>query len=294
VLHSRLRGGNAHTARGADGFLGETFSRVRAGGVTGPFGVRADSGFYSKKVVRACQRAQARFSITVKLYKNVHAAISRIPEDAWQPIPYWLEEGAEVAALDWVAFKSATDPGTPCRLVVRRVRPTPGSQLALLADYSYHAFMTDLDGDPVELDGWHRAHANCENAIKDLKYGVGLNHLPSGRFGANAAWLVLNVIAHNLSRYTVRIGGLDTPTDPATNTNQNSATPHNSPDPQPAGEPRRKNFVATDTLRRRYLVIPGRLTRSARRLTLHLPVRWPWAEQFLAMLAAIRCVELVT
>ena len=78
----------------------------------------------------------------------------------------------------------------------------------MIAEYSYHAFMTDRAGAPIELDAWHRAHANCENAIRDLKYGVGLNHLPSGRFGANAAWRTLNVIAHNLSRWTARIDGL--------------------------------------------------------------------------------------
>ena len=92
----------------------------------------------------------------------------------------------------------------------------------------------------VELEADHRRHAEVENAIRDLKYGVGLNHLPSGRFGANAAWLAFNVIAHNLARWTSRIG---------------------------LGE----TLIATDTLRRRHLAMPGRLTRSARRFTLHLP-----------------------
>jgi hypothetical protein len=289
VLHSRLRGGSSHTARGAAGFLAETFSRVRAGGVSGPLKMRADSGFYSKKVVDACKKAGVGFSITVKLYKNVHAAISKIPEDAWTPIPYWLEQGADVAAIDWHAFGPGPK-GVDCRLVVRRVRPTPGSQLALLATYSYHAFITDVEGGPVGLDAWHRAHADCENAIRDLKYGVGLNHLPSGRFGANAAWLALNVIAHNLSRWTVRIGGIDT-----------EQPEQGPPAPGPSGEhpdgqvsPKRKSFVATDTLRRRYLAIPGRIACSARRLTLHLPARWPWAERFSSALEAIRAIELVT
>lgn len=289
VLHSRLRGGNSHTARGADGFLGETFARVRAGGVTGPLRARADSGFYSKKVVTACQKAGAGWSITVKLYPNIHAAISTIPDDAWKPIPYWLDDGADVAAIDFAAFKAnKTDPGVACRLVVRRTKPTPGSQLALLVEWSYHAFITDLDGDPVTLDAWHRAHATVENAIRDLKYGVGLNHLPSGRFGANSAWLSLNVIAHNLSRWTVHIGGLDT--EPT------SAEPPEPPDqlPDSHATTKRQSFVATDTLRRRYLAIPGRLAHSARRLSLHLPAHWPWAEQFHAMLDAIRAVELVT
>jgi hypothetical protein len=86
------------------------------------------------------------------------------------------------------------------RLIVRRVRLTPGSQLALFCDYDYYGFVTDRDGDTLWLEADHRCHAEVENVIRDLKYGVGLSHLPSGRFAANAAWLTLNVIAHNLAR----------------------------------------------------------------------------------------------
>ena len=88
----------------------------------------------------------------------------------------------------------------PVRLIVRRVKPTPGSQLALFTNYSYHAFITDREGDTLDLEADHRRHAEIENAIRDLKYGVGLNHLPSGRFPANAAWLAVQVMAHNLPR----------------------------------------------------------------------------------------------
>ena len=77
------------------------------------------------------------------------------------------------------------------RLIVRRVKPTPGSQLALFTSYSYHAFISDRAGELLELEADHRRHAEIENAIRDLKYGVGLNHLPSGRFGANGAWLAV-------------------------------------------------------------------------------------------------------
>ena len=118
-------------------------------------------------------------------------------------------------------------------------------------------------GDTIELEADHRRHAVVEDAIRDLKYGVGLNHLPSGRFGANAAWLVLNVIAHNMARWTSRIGFGET-------------------------------VIATYTLRRHHLAIPGRLTSSGRRLTLHLPQRWPWAEAFDTALANLRAVVLVT
>ena len=147
------------------------------------------------------------------------------------------------------------------RLIVRRVKPTPGSQLALFATYSYHAFITDRDGETLYLEADHRRHAEIENAIRDLKYGVGLNHLPSGRFPANAAWLAVQVMAYNLARWTTRMG---------------------------LGEP----AATTKTLRRRFFSLAGRLTRSARRLTLHLPQGWPWQNQFSSALAKLRALPL--
>ena len=97
-------------------------------------------------------------------------------------------------------FQSEPD-AAPVRLIVRRVKPTPGSQLALFASYSYHGFITDREGEMLELEADHRRHAEIENAIRDLKYGVGLNHMPSGRFAANGAWLAVQVMAHNLARW---------------------------------------------------------------------------------------------
>ena len=103
----------------------------------------------------------------------------------------------------YTPFQSEPD-AAPVRLIVRRVKPTPGSQLALFAAYSYHGCITDREGETLELEADHRHHAEIENAIRDLKYGVGLNHLPSGRFPANAAWLAVQVIAHNLNSYPTR------------------------------------------------------------------------------------------
>ena len=82
-----------------------------------------------------------------------------------------------MAETDYTPFESKPDAAT-VRLIVRRVKPTPGSQLALFTNYSYHAFITDRDGDTLDLEADHRRHAEIENAIRDLKYGVGLNHLP--------------------------------------------------------------------------------------------------------------------
>ena len=119
----------------------------------------------------------------------------------------------------------------------------------------------ERDGEMLELEADHRRHAEIENAIRDLKYGVGLNHLPSGRFAANGAWLAVQVMAHNLARWTARIG---------------------------LGE----QIVTTKTLRRRFFALAGRLTRSARRLTLHLPRRWPWETQLSHALARLQAIPL--
>ena len=176
---------------------------MRTAGASGPLTLRADSGFDNHKVVDACRSADARYSITVKLSKGLRKLIEAIDESAWTPIPYFFD-GADVAETTYKPFGAK---GRPCRFVVRRVRPTPGSQLALFTEFSYHAFITDHPGATLELEADHRRHAEIENVIRDLKYGVGLNHFPSGRFGANAAWLGLNVIDHNLARFSTRLSG---------------------------------------------------------------------------------------
>ena len=118
-----------------------------------------------------------RFSITVRQHQSLRNLIEAIPETDWTPIPYWMDGAADVAETEYTPFQHEPD-AAPTRLIVRRVEPTPGSQLALLTDYSYHACITDREGDTLELEADHRRHAEIENAIRDLKYGVGLNHPP--------------------------------------------------------------------------------------------------------------------
>ena len=211
--------------------------------------MRADSGFYAHTVVAACREMDVRFSIAIRQRARLRNLIEAIPEDAWTPIPYWMDGAADVAETTYTPFQTKPDAAAPVRLIVRRVKPAPGSQLALFATYSYHGFITDRDGETLELEADHRRHAEVENAIRDLKYGVGLNHMPSARFAANGAWLDSRI-------------GLGQQT------------------------------VTTKTLRRRVFALAGRITRSARRLTLHLPRRWPWEEQFSRALARLRAIPL--
>lgn len=148
VLHVRQRGGNAHTARMAQSFLKETFSRVRRAGAGGTLTLRADSGFYSEQVVDVCERSGVRYSITAKMSPALLTVIEAIPEDGWAKIDYPFEDGADVAGTTYKAFARGRRSAQERRLIVRRVCPTPDSQLDLLGvKYTYHAFLTDRAGD---------------------------------------------------------------------------------------------------------------------------------------------------
>jgi Transposase DDE domain group 1 len=254
VLHARQRTGRANTARGAARFVDELAARVRRAGATGELTMRADSGFWSAKTIRACRRHQIRYSITVRQTTPIRTAIAGIDEDAWVQIVYPDGGLAQVAETRYRAD----------RLVVRRTRLV-GHQAELFPNWRYHAFVTDRAGTTVELDHDHRRHAMVELCIRDLKAGVGLRHCPSGKFAANAAWLLIATLAHNLLRWVAAIG---------------------------LGA--RGELVVAKTLRRTLLSLPGRITRSARRWRLHLPAGWSWAPWFELALARLRCIAYAT
>jgi hypothetical protein len=248
VVHARQRTGSANTARGAQRFVRETIGRVRRAGATGPITLRADSGYWSKVVIAACAAHDVRFSLTVRNTAKVREAINAIDETSWVDIAYTDSGFAQVA--------ETTLDG--CRLIARRTRLDHADQ-QLFCDWRHHAFVTDQTGEAIDLDAFHRHHAVCELAIRDLK-AEGLAHSPSGVFNANAAWLVLATLAHNLLRWTARLGDLA------------------------------HGALVAKTLRRRHLAMPGRLTRSGRRWRLALPARWPWRTAFLAALDRIRAI----
>jgi hypothetical protein len=253
VLHARQRTGRANTARGTARFVDEVAGRVRRAGASGELTMRMDSGFWSAKTIRACRRHQIRYSITVRQTKPIWAAIATIDEQAWVEIVYPDGGQAQVAET---RYKSD-------RLIVRRTRLV-GEQAELFPNWRYHAFVTDRVGTTVWLDQDHRRHATVELCIRDLK-AEGLRHHPSGRFAANAAWLVIATLAHNLLRWVAAIG---------------------------LGA--RGELVVAKTMRRTLLSLPGRITRSARRCRLHLPAGWPWAAWFELALARLRCLPYVT
>ena len=272
VVAQRLRKGSANSARGAQRLVRDALKTVRTlrqqqgAGTSGRVLLRADSAYYGHAVIGAAVKAGAEVSVTVRLDARVKAAISGIAEDAWTTIEYpnavfdeesgtWISL-AQVAEVPYTAFTSKKkSEQVPGRLVLRRIpdanaeKKKRAGQHGLFELWRHHAFFTTTDAgvaDTVAADKVHRAHAIIEQVHADLKNSA-LAHLPSKSFAANSAWLVLAVMAFNLTRAAATLTGT-----------------------------RRLARATTATLRRTLINIPARVATSARRLTLHLPQAWPW------------------
>src|SRR3954447_3239672 len=250
VIQIRLRSGSANTSRGMPRFTDELIARVNRAGAAGPKLLRADSGFWNKKIFARLDRAGWQFSIGVRLQPSIRAAIDAIEEDAWTTLEDYPK--TSIAQIAETTYNGR-------RLVVRRVR-TLDRQGQLLPTWELFPFITNRVDALAVVEAEHRQHAQVELAIRDLK-DQALAHFPSGHFFANAAWTVIAALAHNLLRQT-QLLGLPTTT-----------------------------LRTARTIRRRLLVIPGRLVRSARRYRLRLPTRWPWANDFLAALSRLRALS---
>ncbi|MFZ0667962.1 MAG: transposase, partial [Acidimicrobiales bacterium] len=174
-----------------------------------------------------------------------------IEESAWKQIEYTADGEAQVAECDYRGR----------RLIVRRTRLV-GRQAQLWPDWRHFGFVTDLGGDAIDLDAFHRNHATVELAIKDLKQGSGLAHVPSGHFSANAAWLLCAVLAHDLIRWTAMLGEV-------TQTGQ---------------------LTVARTVRTCVLAVPGRLVSRSGRPTLRMPLNWPWVRVFERAIILLRAL----
>jgi hypothetical protein len=252
----RLRGGNAGSARGAASLAAEAIGTARDAGCTATIIARFDSAYYNAAVISAVRRAEAHFSVTVPMNSSIRAAIASVPEDAWTAIEYpqalwddqlgcWISD-AEVAETRYTAFTSKKkSEQVTARLIVRRVRAKNEKAAEgmdeLFPVWRHHAVFTDSPFELIQAEGQHRDHAIVEQVIADLGAGP-LAHLPSGLFNANAAWLAIAAMAHNLLRAA---GTLASP---------------------------RYAKARTATIRRDLITMPARTARHGRgHLVLHLP-----------------------
>ncbi|KUL34973.1 IS1380 family transposase, partial [Actinoplanes awajinensis] len=262
VAATRLRSGNAGSARGAANMIAETVTTARSCGATGEIVVRADSAFYAKTVIATCRRRGVRFSVTARVDTKIRTACDSISEDQWIDIKYpqavWDEDAqrwisdAQIAETEYTAF-AGTRHAVTARLIVRRIRrddprQAPGQQ-ELLPAYRYHTVFTDSPFTLIQTEAQHRQHAVIEQINADLIAGP-LAHLPSGRFSANDAWLACAGLAHNLTR----------------------AAGHLAADTW--------KTARTATIRARIINVAARLAHRARTIHLHLPAHWPWQAAF--------------
>jgi len=270
IAATRLRGGNAASARGAASLAAQAITTARACGCTGTIVVRMDSAFYNAAVIGAIRGNGARFSVTAPMNASIRAAIAAIGEDAWTPIRYpraiwddqlgaWVSD-AEVAEVEYTAFASKKGKAVTARLIVRRVRDlnkkAADGQDELFPVWRYHAVLTDSPFELVQAEGQHRDHAVVEQVFADVTCGP-LAHMPSGVFAANAAWLSIAAMAHNLLRAAGALASL----------------------------PFAK--VRAATIRRDLIAVAARTARHGRgHLILHLPEGWHREHEWLNLLAA--------
>ena len=200
VVHIRLRTGSANTQKGILRFCDELIARVNRAGATGIKLLRADSGFWNKKVFARLEQAGWQYSIGVRMTKHVRRAVDQVDEDAWLRIEYPEQGEAQIAETTYRGR----------RLIVRRTRLV-GAQAQLWPDWRHFAFLTNRTEDITLVEAEHRDHAVVEQVIADLK-DQALAHFPSGQFTANGAWTVLGAIAHNLLRWTQLLGLPDSTT----------------------------------------------------------------------------------
>lgn len=261
VLHARLRKGSSQ--RGTKRFVEELIARVRRAGAAGLLTVRADAGFWNYALLDTLTRLGVHWSVTVRINKQIRACIDAIDDSAWIPIAYPDGGRGEVSEAVYVTGRGKHR--RELRLVVRRTRLTNRAQQRLWPDWRHHAFITNVELPTVEMDQFHRDHATVELAIRDLKEGAGMQHCPSGEFFANAAWLACAVLAHNLVRWTARLGDVH-------------------PD---------SHLTVARTVRSRLFSLPGRLVNRSGRHVLRLPQRWPWASMFNTALKRLRALPLL-
>jgi hypothetical protein len=253
VLHARMRKGSANTARGARRFIDELIARVRRAGAIGEIVVRLDSGFWSAETINALGRVDVRYTMAVRTNtKGVARAIAAIDEGDWRAIDYTPDGVAHVAET---VYKGR-------RLIVRRTRLTDLRQLRLWPNWRHFAFLTDLDDDAAAVDAFHRQHAVVELDIRDLKEGAGLEHVPSGNFSANSAWL-------QCARAGSQPHPLDSDDRPRGDRRRARRGPHLPHPPHRHARPSRRPRRHPDPARRAQLAVGALVLPAARRPPRH-------------------------
>jgi hypothetical protein len=199
VVHDEFRDGHVPAGCGNVRVLERAVATLPAG-IT-QIRVRADSALYESAVLRWCEARGIEYAISADLSEQLHAEILRLPAAAWQ-----LEREDGEARREWAEVPYVPDDGDyrkdrPCvrRYLVLRVTKRQGDLFADGRAVHHFAVVTNRAGEGLALLQWHREKAGTvEHTHHVLKNELAAAALPSGKFGANAAWFRLNVLTYNL------------------------------------------------------------------------------------------------
>lgn len=255
AVHARLRRGRAGPSTGMKGFLGETLRRVPE-----DVAVRArlDSGFYGGELLGHLEGAEVTYLCGVPMTPPIAAACRNIPDQLWEPC--LDKDDGEVAEFGYRMHNGRTFR----RYVCKRIPVEVGEQPTLEgAGYHHWVFVTNDHHRPAaDLEREHRHKAQVEGGVRELKENFGLHALRKHGFMANWVWLLLLCLGHNLCCWTQRFGRIE--------------------------GSRHGVALRAKRFRHRFLVVPGMLVRSARKLVLKLRFDYPYLDRFRAALQRLR------
>jgi hypothetical protein len=174
------------------------------------FYFRGDSACWEKSLVRWLRdperadgpRGAVTFAISVRMTPTLKKHIRRIPDNLWKPYREDAEAVSECADLFnyWPEEEDRPEGAGPLRYVAIRIRKRQGELFADGSEFRYFVVASNQwEWAAKKLLEWHREKAGSIEALHHvLKNELAAGVMPCARFGANAAWLRLAVMTHNV------------------------------------------------------------------------------------------------
>ena len=188
LLLAEFKDGNASPGSGALPFLKQLAARLPE--AIKKKRLRSDSAWFNADVMDHCADNDIEFAITAQKNQHMYQVIEAIEPQKWEVFQDNPDEKIAESVYSFEHGKYAY------RIIVLR---RPMKQLEMFCGiWEYRVIITNMDWDKRRLIMWHRERANCENFIKELKYGFALKRLPSGRFHYSAAFMQIMGLAYNL------------------------------------------------------------------------------------------------
>jgi len=201
ILHDQFRDGHVPAGCGNLRVLQQAVANLPQG--VEQLCLRADSALYETEVLRWCEDPDHRiaYAISADMSAQLKAEIGRLPEAAWQ-----VEREEPDAIRSWAEVPYVPDDGdhrknrpSVRRYLAIRIEKRQGALFADGSSVHYFAVVTNRTENGLTILQWHRAKAGTvEHTHHVLKGELAAAALPSGKFGANAAWFRLNVLTYNL------------------------------------------------------------------------------------------------